>query len=78
VLQAAAAYRQILTIDPTHAGGHYALGNTLLALDRPAETEASCREALRLRPNLRLRRTPLGEKQNVERANRDYQYRVLP
>ena len=51
LLQAQAAYRQILTIDPTHADAHYALGNALNALGRPAEAEASFREAMRLRPN---------------------------
>src|SRR5215475_3354285 len=51
LLQAQAAYRQILTIDPAHADAHNNLGNVLSALGRPAEAEASCREALRLRPN---------------------------
>src|SRR5215469_7795644 len=52
LLQAQAAYRQILTIDPAHADAHNNLGNALYALGRPAEAEASYREALRLRPNL--------------------------
>ena len=51
LLQAQAAYRQILTIDPAHADTHYALGNALWALGRPAEAEASFREALQLRPD---------------------------
>src|SRR5215813_4880233 len=51
LLQAQAAYRQILTIDPAHADAHNNLGGALSALGRPAEAEASCREALRLRPN---------------------------
>src|SRR6516225_8242497 len=51
LLQAQAAYRQILTIDPAHADAHSNLGNALNALGRPAEAEASYREALRLRPN---------------------------
>ena len=51
LLQARAAYRQILTIDPAHADAHNNLGNTLCDLGRPSEAEASYREALRLRPN---------------------------
>jgi len=51
LLQAQAAYRQILTINPAHADAHNNLGNTLCDLGRPAEAEASYREALRLRPN---------------------------
>src|SRR5262245_4730258 len=51
LLQAQAAYRQILTIDPSHADAHNNLGNVLPAVGRPAEAEATCREALRLRPN---------------------------
>ena len=51
LLQAEAAYRQILTTDPAHADAHHALGKARWALGRPAEAEASYREALRLRPN---------------------------
>ncbi|MBO0737259.1 MAG: tetratricopeptide repeat protein [Alphaproteobacteria bacterium] len=51
LLQAEAAYRQILTLDPAHADAHYALGAALWALGRPAEAEVSCREVVRLRPN---------------------------
>jgi hypothetical protein len=51
LLQAQAAYRQILTIDPAHAEAHNNLGVALNDLGRPAEAEASYREALRLRPN---------------------------
>ena len=51
LLQAQATYRQVLTIDPTHADVHLARGNVLRDLGRPAEAEASYREALRLRPN---------------------------
>ena len=51
LLQAQAAYRQILTIDPAHADAHNNLGIALGGLGRPAEAEASFREALRLRPN---------------------------
>src|SRR5215831_8027720 len=51
LLQAQAAYRQILTIDPAHADAHNNLGGALHALGRLREAEASCREALRLRPN---------------------------
>jgi predicted O-linked N-acetylglucosamine transferase (SPINDLY family) len=51
LLQAEAAYRQILTIDPAHADAHCALGAVLKALGRPAVAEASYRKALRLRPN---------------------------
>ena len=51
LLQAQAAYRQILNIDPAHADAHNNLGNTLSDLGRSAEAEASYREALRLRPN---------------------------
>src|SRR5436305_1873644 len=51
LLQAQAAYRQILTIDPAHADAHSNLGIALSALGRLAEAEASFREALRLRPN---------------------------
>ncbi len=51
LLQAEAAYRQILTIDPARADAHYALGAALWALGRPAEAETSYREALRFRPN---------------------------
>jgi len=40
-----------LTIDPAHADAHNNLGNTLCDLGRPAEAEASYREAVRLRPN---------------------------
>jgi len=40
-----------LTIDPAHVDAHLALGAALHALGRPAEAEASYREALRLRPN---------------------------
>ena len=50
LLEARAAYRQILTIDPAHADAHHNLGAVLGALGRPAEAEASFREALRLRP----------------------------
>jgi predicted O-linked N-acetylglucosamine transferase (SPINDLY family) len=51
LLQAQAAYRQILTIDPAHADAHNNLGGALSALGRLTEAEASYREALRLRPN---------------------------
>ena len=51
LLQAQAAYRQILTIDPAHADAHNNLGGVLSALGRLMEAEASCREALRLLPN---------------------------
>jgi Flp pilus assembly protein TadD len=51
LLQAEAAYRQILAIDPAHAEAHSNLGNALYALGRQAEAEASYREALRLRPD---------------------------
>src|SRR5262245_35227212 len=60
LLQAQAAYRQILTIDPSHADAHNNLGNVLSALGRPAEAEASCREALRLRPNYPQAHNNLG------------------
>ena len=49
--QAAAAYREILAIDPTHADAHNTLGAALDELGRPEGAEASCREALRLRPD---------------------------
>jgi tetratricopeptide (TPR) repeat protein len=51
LVQAEAAYRQILTIDPDHANAHHNLGVALHDLGRPAEAAASSREALRLRPN---------------------------
>src|SRR5262245_13343344 len=51
LLLAEAAYRQILAIDPANTKVHNNLGAALNALGRPAEAEASCREALRLRPN---------------------------
>src|SRR5215475_10999438 len=51
LLQAQAAYRQILAIDPAHAEAHNNLGVALSDLGRPAEAEPSYREALRLRPN---------------------------
>jgi len=51
LLQAQAAYRQILTIDPARADAHSDLGAALNDLGRPADAEASYREALRLRPN---------------------------
>jgi len=51
LLQAQAAYRQILSVDPAHVDAHLALGAALQALGQPAEAEASFREALRLRPN---------------------------
>jgi Flp pilus assembly protein TadD len=51
LLEAQAAYRQILTIDPAHADAHNNLGVALRDLGRLAEAEASYREALRLRPN---------------------------
>ncbi len=60
LLQAEAAYRQILTIDPGHADAHYALGAALWALGRPAEAEANCREAARLRPNTSEVHSTLG------------------
>jgi len=40
-----------LSSDPAHVDAHLALGAAAHALGRPAEAEASCREALRLRPN---------------------------
>jgi len=49
--QAEAAYRHILAIDPAHADTHTNLGDALNAVGRPAEGEASYREALRLRSN---------------------------
>jgi Flp pilus assembly protein TadD len=60
LLQAQAAYRQILTIDPANAEAHYNLGAALRALGRPAEAEASYREALRLRPNYPEAHSNLG------------------
>ncbi|MBO0738272.1 MAG: tetratricopeptide repeat protein [Alphaproteobacteria bacterium] len=51
MLQAQAAFSQILTIDPAHVDAHFYLGFALCELGRPAEAEASWREALRLRPN---------------------------
>ncbi len=51
LLQAEAAYRQILTINPAHVDARINLGAVLIVLGRPAEAEASCREVLRLRPN---------------------------
>ena len=60
LLRAEAAYRQIVTIDPTHADSHYNLGAALNALGRPAEAEASCREALRHQPNFPRAHISLG------------------
>jgi protein O-GlcNAc transferase len=58
--QVETAYRQILTIDPTHADSHCNLGATLNDLGRPREAEASYREALRLRPNFPEAHNNLG------------------
>src|SRR6516225_6803738 len=60
LLQAQAAYRQILTIDPAHAEAHNNLGVALNDLGRPAEAEASCRGALRLRPDYSEAHNNLG------------------
>jgi hypothetical protein len=53
LLQAEAAYRQILTLDPAHAEAHahHNLGVALGALGRMTEAETSFGEALRLWPN---------------------------
>src|SRR6516165_5862091 len=65
LLQAQAAYRQILTIDPAHADAHNNLGGVLSALGRLMEAEASCREALRLRPNYPEAHNNLGNALNA-------------
>jgi len=65
LLQAQAAYRQILTIDPAHADAHSNLGNALNALGRLSEAEASYREALRLRPNYAEIHNNLGNALNA-------------
>lgn len=58
--QAEAAYRQVLTRDPTHAGAHANLGTALHDLGRPAEAVASYRRALRLRPDFPEAHNGLG------------------
>jgi Flp pilus assembly protein TadD len=60
LLQAEAAYRQILTMDPAHTDARYNLGVALDGLGLPAEAEASYREALWLRPNFPEAHTNLG------------------
>src|ERR1700745_3968530 len=65
LLQAQAAYRQILTIDPAHADAHNNLGIALSALGPPAEAEASYREAVRLRPNYPEAHNNLGNALNA-------------
>src|SRR6516225_3317443 len=65
LLQAQAAYRQILTIDPNYPDAYNNLGAALAALGRPAEAEASCREALRLRPNYPEAHNNLGNALNA-------------
>ena len=78
LLQAQAAYRQILSIDPAHADAHHALGAALYALGRSAEAEASYREALQLRPsnpeghnNLGLALQDLGRLAEAEASYRE-------
>ncbi len=51
IMQAEAAYRKAIALEPTHAQAHYNLSHALREQGRIAEALAACAEAKRLNPN---------------------------